>query len=82
MPADPVLHGTLPGARPDPIDHGQLDNRPQGPRLPRSRLVGQAHKRLAEEARGSSRCLRGVVEGDQHVVRLLRQAPDLCSTPA
>eukprot|EP00969_Alexandrium_andersonii_P055024 2425346-Alexandrium_andersonii.AAC.1 len=30
MPADPVLRGDLPGARPAPIDHGQLDDGPRG----------------------------------------------------
>eukprot|EP00969_Alexandrium_andersonii_P347248 15353288-Alexandrium_andersonii.AAC.1 len=62
MPADPDLHGDLPGARPGPIDHRQLDYRPQGLHLLCSWLVDQARKRLAEEARESPCCLRGVVE--------------------
>eukprot|EP00969_Alexandrium_andersonii_P158722 7012465-Alexandrium_andersonii.AAC.1 len=51
MLADPVLRVTVPGARPDSVGRGQLDDRPQGLRILRPRLVDQARKRLAEEAR-------------------------------
>eukprot|EP00969_Alexandrium_andersonii_P276216 12209335-Alexandrium_andersonii.AAC.1 len=59
VPADRVLHGRLPGARPDPVDHRQLDDGPQCLNLLGSWLVDQDDQRLAQEAWGGPRSLRG-----------------------